>query len=235
MWREHSRYISGVAWTGLGDVYFILDTNYLMQTHPTTSLDRWSEPRGGGDAAEAPQHPLPYAHSPRSPFYCEVTHVTHLFNSRITVTGSHWSLCPDYLGGPALFAIPPLRGPRNPSGAAAETPEGSRELGAAHPEYLDDVQARLRVLQDRELLVDVHQADLVRVGALAHQVDHLLQQARAWNERPQEAALREGPRVGPMVAPAPEKGTEGLSGGRQGPRSSSSLVEEQRSRHKTSA
>lgn len=59
------------------------------------------------------------------------------------------------------------------------------------PGYLDDVQARLRILQDRELLVDVHQADLIGVSTLAHQVDHLLQQAGAWRgEAPAWGAQR---------------------------------------------
>lgn len=49
--------------------------------------------------------------------------------------------------------------------------------------HLDDVQARLGVLQHRQLLVDVHEADLVRVGSLAHQVDHLLEQAGAYEAR----------------------------------------------------
>lgn len=40
--------------------------------------------------------------------------------------------------------------------------------------YLYDVQARLGVLQHRQLLVDVHEADLIWVGTLTHQIDDLL-------------------------------------------------------------
>lgn len=53
---------------------------------------------------------------------------------------------------------------------------------AGRRQLLDDVQAGLRVFQDGKLLIDVHQADLIRVGSLAHQVDHLLQQARAFRK-----------------------------------------------------
>lgn len=55
--------------------------------------------------------------------------------------------------------------------------------------YLDDVQPGLWVLQHRQLLVNVHQADFIRVGTLAHQVDHLLQQACTWVEK-QRRVLR---------------------------------------------
>lgn len=40
--------------------------------------------------------------------------------------------------------------------------------------YLYDVQARLGVLQHRQLLIDVHEADLIWVGSLTHQIDDLL-------------------------------------------------------------
>lgn len=55
--------------------------------------------------------------------------------------------------------------------------------GRGSRKYLDDVQPRLWVLQHRQLLVNVHQADFIRVGTLAHQVDHLLQQACTWVEK----------------------------------------------------
>lgn len=49
--------------------------------------------------------------------------------------------------------------------------------------YLDDVQSGLWVLQHWQLLINVHEANFIRVGTLAHQVDHLLQQACTWVER----------------------------------------------------
>lgn len=41
-------------------------------------------------------------------------------------------------------------------------------------QYLYDVQAGLGVLQDRQLFVDVHKANLIRVCSLTHQIHNLL-------------------------------------------------------------
>lgn len=43
------------------------------------------------------------------------------------------------------------------------------------PHHLYDVQAWLGVLQHRQLLIDVHEADLIWVGSLTHKIDDLLE------------------------------------------------------------
>lgn len=103
-----------------------------MQTGPTTSLDRWSEPRGGGDAAlhpntssrtPTPHVPLSTVKSPTYPIPGSVSRAQTSL-SVLATWGDQLSL---------LFLH--YRAPQTP-----------QELGAARPEHLDDVQARLRVL-----------------------------------------------------------------------------------------
>ena len=209
---------------GLGNnVYFALDTKCSMQTHPT--LNGWDEPQREAPHPYTPPH-LPYSwHLP--PFPLQATHVTHWFSSRVTATSSGPSVFPptsSYLGVSGARCSPSTHeAPRNPSeatvtqGATVERPHGGR-VGCCHlpRAHLDDVQARLRVLQNGELLVDVHQANLIRVGPLAHQIDHLLQQAGAWRERSPVRGAQRKPKGQPhsrVSACRPEKGLKGRRAG----------------------
>lgn len=211
---------------GLGNMFFSLLTPNVRCKHtPPSPLNRWDEPQWEAPHPYTPPH-LPYSwHLPPLPL--QATHVTHWFSSRVTATGSGPSVFPpptSYLGVPGAHCSPSAHeAPRNPSGApvtqgaTVERPQVGR-VGCCHPPraHLDDVQARLRVLQDRELLVDVHQADLIRVGPLAHQIDHLLQQAGAWRERSPVRGAQRKPKGQPhswVSACHPEKGLKGRRAG----------------------